>query len=357
MPIANGLNPSLDAKAPTTAVRLPNQQWTKGVYEDEGRGKVLTDDIAHPAQVADVAQAYSLQWLQVRRPLDTIALLDQYLEACNRLLCDGGKMECRAVTSAIKQQRLRKRLFWGISHIARAWHYLWHRVCSKIAATRWLYYLTTGGTHRAMCRVEILGRLYRAGFEVVQHHTGKDYMFLHAVRKSDPSTIQPSIGTIIKLRRIGKKGKTIDIYKFRTMHSYSEFLQESLYHSHQLARGGKIARDYRITTVGHWMRAHWVDEFPMLLNLVKGDIKLVGVRPLSPHYFSLYTTEMQQLRTICRPGLLPPFYAEGDLDTIEDIQANERRYLEAWRQHPWKTDWNYFWKIVANILFKRKRSH
>ena len=96
----------------------------------------------------------------------------------------------------------------------------------------------------------------------------------------------------------------------------------------------------------------------MFINILKGQMKLVGVRPLSRQYFSLYSPEMQQLHISVKPGLLPPFYYDKKTpETIEDVQASEKRYIEAYRKHPFATDWRYFWGTVGNILFKHKRSH
>jgi lipopolysaccharide/colanic/teichoic acid biosynthesis glycosyltransferase len=95
----------------------------------------------------------------------------------------------------------------------------------------------------------------------------------------------------------------------------------------------------------------------MLWNVLKGDMKWVGVRPLTQHFFSLYTPEMQQLRTKVRPGMLPPFYYEKKTPMgLDEIQASERRYIEAYLEHPFLTDWRYFWGTVYNILIKSKRS-
>ena len=95
----------------------------------------------------------------------------------------------------------------------------------------------------------------------------------------------------------------------------------------------------------------------MFLNLLKGEMKLVGVRPLSRQYFGLYTPEMQQLHISVKPGILPPFYYEGKLpETVEEVQESERRYIEAYHKAPLRTDWRYFRGILKNIIVKRKRS-
>jgi lipopolysaccharide/colanic/teichoic acid biosynthesis glycosyltransferase len=102
----------------------------------------------------------------------------------------------------------------------------------------------------------------------------------------------------------------------------------------------------------------WLDELPMLLNVLKGDMKIVGVRPLSKHYFSLYSEEIRKMRVRTKPGLIPPFYAQFPTPvSIEDVQENERIYLEAYEKHPFATDLRYFFLAMKNILFKRARSN
>jgi len=161
---------------------------------------------------------------------------------------------------------------------------------------------------------------------------------------------------LIKLRRVGKNGKIFDVYKIRTMHSYSEYLQAYVYDHYDLQEGGKFNNDIRISTLGRIMRKYFLDELPMLLNLLKGDMKIVGVRPLSNHYFSLYSKELQEKRVKFKPGLLPPFYADMP-QTLEEIQDSEMKYLKQCEEKgTFLTDFCYFFKILKNIFVKRARS-
>ena len=230
---------------------------------------------------------------------------------------------------------------------------------AKMDSTKWFYYGVTNGKFRTYSRVEILGRFYRAGFEVVDEQFRHGEFFVLARKIKEPIWNDPPTGSpLIKLRRVGKDGKLIGVYKFRTMHSYSEYLQPYIYKYNSLQEGGKFADDYRVTSWGKWMRKFWIDEIPMFINLFKGEMKLVGVRPLSRQYFSLYTPEMQELRIKVKPGLLPPFYYDKETPkTIEDVQASERRYIEAYLKSPIKTDLRYFFGTIGNILFRGKRSH
>ena len=166
----------------------------------------------------------------------------------------------------------------------------------------------------------------------------------------------PSYGPLFAMNRIGKDGKLIKVFKFRTMYPYAEYLQEYIYEQNHLAEGGKFAHDFRITAWGWLLRKFWLDELPMIINLFKGDIKIVGVRPLSKHYFSLYTQELQEKRKYCKPGLLPPFYVDLP-KTLEEIIDSELRYLNAYEKHPFKTDVKYFARVCYTILLKKARSN
>ena len=99
--------------------------------------------------------------------------------------------------------------------------------------------------------------------------------------------LEATYGPLIKLKRVGKDGKLIRVYKMRTMHPYAEYLQSYVFEKQSLQEGGKFKDDFRVSTLGRLMRRFWIDELPMLVNLFRGDLKLVGVRPLSQHYFSL----------------------------------------------------------------------
>ena len=76
---------------------------------------------------------------------------------------------------------------------------------------------------------------------------------------------------------------------------------------------------------------------PQLINLLKGDLRLVGVRALSEHYLSLYPKDLQELRGHFKPGLVPPYYVDLP-QTFDEIVESERRYLRKKQAHPIKTD-------------------
>lgn len=292
------------------------------------------------------------------RSLNTVRHLNTLLNRSNEVLDNGGYIWCHARTAVLKRRLILKKYPWGVSHLVFALHFMWHRVIPKLNLTKSIYFGITKGRSRTYNRVEVLGRMYRAGFEVVDEEFRHGEFFVLARKFRAPIWDDvPSGSPLIKLRRVGKDRKLIGVYKLRTMYSYSEYLQPYIYEHNHLAKGGKFADDYRVTPWGRWMRKLWIDELPMIWNVIRGDLKLVGVRPLSRHYFSLYSPEMQDLRTQVKPGLLPPFYYDKQTPkTIDEVQASERRYVEACLKHPVLTDIRYFFGTIWNILFRGKRS-
>ena len=319
---------------------------------------VIPITTATPEALAYRMEGRNPQLVYLLRPLHTIELLDEYLAALNRLVDNGTMVCCHAMTSRLKRALTKVRYPWGVWHCVIVWQYLWHRVFPKLKATRWLYFSITKGKNRTFHRVEIMGRICRAGFEVLDENFREGEFFVVARKIHEPVDDKAPTGSpIIHLRRIGLGGKEIVVHKFRTMYTYSEYIQSYIFEHQHLNAGGKFKNDYRVNFWGRILRRTWLDELSMVWNLICGDIKLVGVRPLSPHYFSLYTPEMQQLRTRTKPGLLPPFYYEKETPVeLDDVQASERRYLEAYFKRPFATDWRYFWGIIGNIFFHRKHS-
>lgn len=230
------------------------------------------------------------------------------------------------------------------------------RVFPKWVVTKKLYFFLTRGLNRVLSLPETLGRLISCGFEIVDIKEMNNLTYFVARKIKKPVyDMQPSFGPLFRMRRVGKDGKIIHVYKMRTMHPYAEYLQEYVYKNNSLQEGGKFKDDFRITKWGKIFRKLWIDELPMLLNWVKGDLKLVGVRPLSSHYMSLYTEDLRERRKKYKPGLVPPYYADLP-KSLEEIMASESKYLDAYEKSPFVTDVKYFFKAWYNIIVKRARS-
>ena len=317
-----------------------------------------TDNGADKGAKLDWERLGKAKITELKQPLHKVTYLNMLLNKTSEAMPLGGFLLCHTRTAALKRQLIMERYPWFMNYIVFAVHFLWHRVMSKLKLTKKLYFVVTKGKRRSFNRVEVLGRLYRAGFEVLHEEYRQGEFFVLARKVKAPIwNDTPSGGLLIKLQRVGRGGKMIGVYKFRTMYSYSEYLQPYIYEHNHLQQGGKFADDYRVTPWGCWMRKYWIDELPMFINFFKGELKLVGVRPLSRHYFSLYTPEMQELRTKVKPGLLPPFYYDKQTPkTIEEVQASECRYIKACLKHPVLTDIRYFFGTIANIILRGKTS-
>lgn len=294
----------------------------------------------------------------IKEHLNHIPHLNDFLDDWNLEMNVGDQLECVAFTAQQEYEAIKKKFPLGLSYIIIVLDYIWHEMCPKIQFTRKLYFFLTGERHRTYSHTEILGRICRAGFKIVSEENQLGYLHILAQKKTNPlERNETCVSPILRLPRIGKDGKMINVYKFRTMYSYSQYLQDYVYEKNKLNSSGKLANDFRVNIWGKILRPIWLDELPMLWNVLRGDMKWVGVRPLSEHFFSLYTPEMQYLRTRVKPGMLPPFYFERKTPVgLDEIQDSERRYIESYLGHPTITDWRYFWGTLFNILMKMKHS-
>lgn len=318
-------------------------------------GDVVILDTANPEAILPYAGKHPKLVIH-NRILNYVRHINTLLAYTNYAMDDKGYIVCCCVTSEVRRARILKESPSVIGKVIYFFDYFIHRVFSKLTVTNSLYYWITKGERRVLTRVEVLGRIYRAGYDVVQEHVHDNNFYVVAKKIKEPiRDDKPSNGLLIRLRRKGKNGKIVGVYKFRTMHAYSEYLQPYIYKTGGLCEGGKFADDYRVNAAGKIMRKAWIDELPMIINWIKGDLKIVGVRPLSNHYFSLYSKELQELRVKVKPGLLPPFYADMP-KTLDQIQESEKCYIKAYLKSPWKTDFIYFFRCVNNIIFKGKRS-
>ena len=92
--------------------------------------------------------------------------------------------------------------------------------------------------------------------------------------------------------RVGKDGRPFRVYKFRTM----------VAHAAGHGPGITAAGDPRVTRVGRFLRRTKLDEIPQLVNVLRGDMSLVGPRPEDPRYVALYTAEQRRVLSV-RPGI------------------------------------------------------
>lgn len=290
------------------------------------------------------------------RKLNDTRRINKFLEAINDKIEENGIFIGCVETLEQRKKRLINKFPFLFNRLYIFGDFIFKRVFPKLPITKQFYFAFTGGRNRVISRAEILGRVYSCGFEIIDEMEIKNNFYFVAQKKTEPLYPEnPSYGPLFKMQRTGKGGKPIFVYKFRTMYPFSEYLQKYVYEKNKLDNGGKFKDDFRITALGAFMRKVWLDEVPMLLNVIKGDLNLVGVRPLSSHYQSLYPQDLLETRHKIKPGLVPPFYADMPV-TFEEIVESERRYLQAHKKNPILTDIRYFFKAFYNILFKNARS-
>jgi len=289
--------------------------------------------------------------------INDIKRLDDFMDAVNKKLALKGYFFCCVETKDQRKQRILKKFPPVLNYIYYTLDFVVKRILPKLKWTRKLYFLLTRGENAVISRAEALGRLSRAGFRIKQESFIGNLLCIEARKNGNPVPVNENIyGPLIALPRVGKNGKMIKVYKLRTMHPYSEYIQDYVYKLHDLKDGGKFRHDFRITSWGSVCRKIWLDELPMLINFFRGDMKIFGVRPLSKQYFGLYRQDVQERRIKYKPGLVPPFYADMPSD-LEAIQASELKYLDSYDKHPIATDIRYFFKSIWNIAFHKARSN
>ena len=138
---------------------------------------------------------------------------------------------------------------------------------------------------------------------------------------------------LFRQRRVGQRGREFDCYKFRSMIVDAEARKSDLTHLNEATGAAfKIRRDPRITGVGSFIRRSSLDEFPQLLNVLRGDMSIVGPRPQIPGEVAEYTPA-QARRLLVKPGLTCLWQVSGrsQLDFTEwmtlDLEYVKKRSL------------------------------
>ena len=288
--------------------------------------------------------------------VNNIRYINKFHEAVNKSMINGAIYLSCAETLDERFFRYQKKVPFGFKTVVTTIDFIWKRVVPKTPILKNIYFMLTNGHNRVLSKAEILGRVISCGFTIEEYFEYNNLLYVIAKKIKNPAyNMKPSYGALFTMSRIGYQGKMINVYKFRTMYPYSEYCQALISEENNLAISGKINNDYRITLWGKYFRKYWIDELPMIINLFKGELNIVGVRPLSKHYYSLYPEDIKELRIKVKPGLVPPFYADLP-KSFEEIVESERKYILMKLKNPIMTDLKYLYKAFVNIVFKGARS-
>jgi lipopolysaccharide/colanic/teichoic acid biosynthesis glycosyltransferase len=138
---------------------------------------------------------------------------------------------------------------------------------------------------------------------------------------------------IFKQKRPGYKGRPFYIYKFRTMTDKKD------------AEGNLLPDERRITKIGHFLRSMSLDELPELFNILRGEMSLVGPRPLLMQYLARYTPEQAR-----RHDVLPGLTGWAQINGRNILSWEDKFKLDVWYVDHWSLGLDI--KIIFLTVFK-----
>jgi exopolysaccharide biosynthesis polyprenyl glycosylphosphotransferase len=156
---------------------------------------------------------------------------------------------------------------------------------------------------------------------------------------------------LYRARRVGEGGREFDMFKFRSMIPEAEkYRQQLVEATGEDPRHPKIKNDPRITRVGAFIRATSIDELPQLINVVRGEMSLVGPRPPTPDEVSLYEPwHRQRLQTV--PGITGMWQISGRSDVpFDEMCLLDIYYIENWSV---KLDLQILLMTVPHVLLRQ----
>ena len=153
---------------------------------------------------------------------------------------------------------------------------------------------------------------------------------------------------LFRQTRVGQGGRVFTVYKFRTMVVDAEARKAELL-AHNEANGAlfKVRRDPRVTRVGALLRRWSLDELPQLINVLIGDMSMVGPRPPLPKEAALYGDDVRR-RLVVKPGITGLWQVSGASDLAWDTSVRlDLRYVEQWS---FMLDLQILWKTASIVL-------
>lgn len=160
-------------------------------------------------------------------------------------------------------------------------------------------------------------------------------------------------GVVYRQQRAGLNGWPFQMLKFRSMRAGAETQQTELREQHELTGPAfKLAHDPRITPVGRFLRRHSLDELPQLWNVLRGEMSLVGPRPLPVSEVKRFENDAYRRRLSVKPGLTGLWQISGrsDIGDFEDWVRLDLTYIDQWS--PW-LDCRILLATIPAVLFGR----
>ena len=155
---------------------------------------------------------------------------------------------------------------------------------------------------------------------------------------------------IFKQKRVGKNGRYFYIYKFRSMYRDAEARKKDLMDKNEMnGLMFKMTDDPRVTKVGKFIRKTSIDELPQFLNVLKGDMSLVGTRPPTVDEFKQYEGHHKR-RLSMKPGITGLWQVSGrsNIEDFEEVVKMDLQYIDNWGLG---LDFKIILKTVGVIFF------
>lgn len=253
--------------------------------------------------------------------------------------------------------RIEKNTFKFLATLIVILEFILLRLLPRLYFFKWIYTLLFRGKFRILSKAEGLGRMAYAGFVIKQMKAIDSILYVELNKSQQPKNLaKPSYGPLFKMSRLGKNGRIIGVYKIRTMHPYSEYLQDFMIKNSGYSKKGKLNNDFRVTIWGKWIRKYYLDELPQIINVLRGEMKILGLRPLSESYFKGLSKEYQNERIKYKPGCIPPYVALNYKSSKEEVIKAEKKYIELKYQKPYTTDLILFFTALRNLFIYKVRS-
>ena len=148
--------------------------------------------------------------------------------------------------------------------------------------------------------------------------------------------------------RCGKDGRPFKLYKFRSMCVNAETMLDSLLNKNEMSGPAfKMKNDPRITRIGHFIRTTSIDELPQLVNILRGEMSIVGPRPPLPREVAMYN-EYQKQRLSVKPGLTCYWQIQPNRNSIsfDDWVEMDLKYI---REQSLSVDLKIIWKTITVV--------